>query len=224
LEEHIPISLSNCIYKIISIIISRRIKEILPKSISQEKFGFLEGRQIHEAIGVSQKAMHIIKTHKIKGAVLKIDLSKAYDRVNSIFLRMLLTHLGFVLPFINWVMRCISSVSFAVLINSVASPFFIAKRGLGKGCPLSLLLFLVVEERLSRALSEEKNSITFTGIPLTHLLSLTHFVFVDEVLIFSSGLRGDAEKLSIILDHFSRATGMQINSSKCTLSTHLMDM
>jgi hypothetical protein len=48
-------------------------------------------------------------------------------------------------------------------------------------------------------------------------------LFVDDVLIFCSGLRGDAEKLSSILDLFSRATGMQINNSKSTLSTHLMD-
>jgi hypothetical protein len=81
----------------------------------------LEGRQIHEAIGVAQEAMHNIKTQKKKGAVLKIDLSKAYDRVSWLYLRILLTHLGFGLPFINWVMSCISSVSFAVLINGVAS-------------------------------------------------------------------------------------------------------
>jgi mannosylglycoprotein endo-beta-mannosidase len=141
LEEYISISLSNYIYKIISIIISRRIKWILPKSISQKQFGFLEGRQIHEAIGVSQEAMHIIKNHKIKGAVLKIDLSKAYDRVSWIFLRMLLTHLGFVLPFINWVMRCISSVYFAVLINGVASPSLLQREGSGRDAPYPCSFF-----------------------------------------------------------------------------------
>lgn len=69
----------------------------------------------------------------------------------------------------------------------------------------------------------EKNVRSFLGIPLTHLLSLTHLLFVDDVLIFYNGLRGDAEKLHSILDLFSRATGMLINSSKSTLSTHLMD-
>jgi hypothetical protein len=46
---------------------------------------------------------------------------------------------------------------------------------------------------------------------------------VDDVLIFCSGIRGDAEKLSTILDLFGRATGMQINAQKSTLSAHLMD-
>jgi hypothetical protein len=48
-------------------------------------------------------------------------------------------------------------------------------------------------------------------------------LFVDDVLIFCSGLRGDVERLSSILDLFSRATGMLINSTKSTLSTHLME-
>jgi hypothetical protein len=130
LNEYRSISLCNCIYKLIAKIISRRIKGILSKSISQEQFGFLEGRQIHEAIGVVEEAMHSIKTRKLKGAVLKIDLSKVYDRVSWIFLKLLLTHLGFGFSFINWIMSCITTVSFVVLINGATSPFFPAERGL----------------------------------------------------------------------------------------------
>jgi hypothetical protein len=74
-----PISLYNCIYKIVAKVIAKRIKKILSKSISKEQFGFLEGRQIHEAIGVAQEGIHSMKTKKIKGTMLKIDLSKAYD-------------------------------------------------------------------------------------------------------------------------------------------------
>jgi hypothetical protein len=150
LEDFRPISLCKNIYKVIAKIISRRLKVILSKSISQEKFGFLEGKTIHEAIVVSQEALHSIKTINSKGVVLKIDLSKSYDRVSWIFLRMLLTHLGFSLPFINWIMSCISSVSFVVLINGVASTFFTTERGLRQGYPLSPLLFLLVAEGLSR--------------------------------------------------------------------------
>jgi hypothetical protein len=143
LDEYRPISLCNCIYKIISKIISRRIKGILSKSISQEQFGFLEGRQIHEAIGVSQEAMHNIKTQKLKGAVLKIDLSKAYDRVSWLFLRMFLTHLGFQPTFYQLGNELHLLVSFTVLINGVASPFFTAKRGLRTGMPPILAPFSV---------------------------------------------------------------------------------
>jgi hypothetical protein len=129
LEYFRPISLCNNIYKVVSKVINKRIKAILSKYVSQEKFGFLEGRQIHEAIGVAQEALHSIKSRKLKGVVINIDLSKSYDRVSWLYIRMLLTHLGFELPFINWIMRCISTVSFAVLINGVASPFFPVNEG-----------------------------------------------------------------------------------------------
>lgn len=46
-----PISLYNCLYKIIAKIIANRIKPIVYDHISQEKFAFLHNRHIHEAIG-----------------------------------------------------------------------------------------------------------------------------------------------------------------------------
>jgi hypothetical protein len=121
LNDFRPISLCNCLYKVVAKVIARRIKSILSASISKEQFGFLEGRQIHEAIRVAQEGLHSLKTRKGKGVVLNIDLSKAYDRVSWLYIRLLLTHLGFEVPFINWVMSCITSTSFAVLINGSSS-------------------------------------------------------------------------------------------------------
>jgi hypothetical protein len=72
--------------------------------------------------------------------------------VNWSYIRILITHLGFEVPFIKWVMACITSVSFFFLINRVASPFFISERGLRQGCPMSPLIFLLVDEGLSRAI------------------------------------------------------------------------
>jgi hypothetical protein len=124
LNDFRPISLCNCIYKVVSKVIARRIKATLSEKISPEQFGFLEGRQIHEAIGVSQEVMHSLRSTKSRGEILKIDLSKSFDKVSWLYLRMLLTHLGFEVPFINWIMCCITSVSFVVLINGSASSFF----------------------------------------------------------------------------------------------------
>jgi hypothetical protein len=108
-----------------------------------------------------------MKTKKIKGEVLKIDLSKAYDRVNWLYIRLLLTHLGFEVDFIRWVMCCISTASFVILINGSASPFFRAERGLCQGCPLSPLLFLLVAEGLSRDLETTKINKELCGISIT---------------------------------------------------------
>lgn len=145
-EEFRPISLCNCIYKIIAKIIAICLKPILSCNISKTQFGFLDGKQIHETIGVAQETMHDIKKSKKKGLIVKIDLSKAYDKISWLYLRLLLIHLGFCIGLINWIMGCITNVYFVVLIKGVASPFFHSQRGLRQGCPLSPLLFLLAAE------------------------------------------------------------------------------
>jgi len=47
-----------------------------------EQFSFLEDRQIHEAIDIAQERIHNINTMILKGMILKINLSKAFDRGN----------------------------------------------------------------------------------------------------------------------------------------------
>eukprot|EP00253_Pinus_taeda_P009383 PITA_09383 len=90
-----PISLCNYLYKIISKIISNRIKPILSNHISEEKFSFLHHRHIQDAIGTAQEALHSIKLRNLKGLTLKIDLAKALDKVNWLYINMIITHLGF---------------------------------------------------------------------------------------------------------------------------------
>lgn len=77
-----PNSLCTCLYKVIAKIIASRLKPFLSKNISLEQFGFLDGRQIHEVVGVAQETLHSLKKSRKKGAIIKIDLSKAYDRIN----------------------------------------------------------------------------------------------------------------------------------------------
>jgi hypothetical protein len=105
-------------------IIALRLKPILSGIITSEQFGFLKGRLIHEAIGFAQEGIHTIKMQRKPVSVIKLDLSKAYDRVSWLYLRLLLLQIGFDLLVVNWVMSCVSSVQFAVLINGAGSPFF----------------------------------------------------------------------------------------------------
>eukprot|EP00253_Pinus_taeda_P008342 PITA_08342 len=222
-EDFRSISLCNCIYKIIAKVIAIRIVPILSRNISMEKFGFLNGRQIHEAIGVAQEVLHNVRQKKKKGVVLKIDLSKAYDQINWIYLRLFLTHLGFNYSFIGWIMGCISNVSYAVLINGATSPFFRGQRGLRQGFPLSPLLFLLVAEGLSRLIHKARREEKVKGIEVAINLFITHLLFVDDILIFSNGSYNELKELRCILDLFLKATGMQINSRKSQVSVADID-
>jgi hypothetical protein len=164
-----------------------------------------------------------LKRRKLKGAVIKIDLSKAYDRVNWLYIQMLLIHLRFGVAFTNWIMGCLSTVYFSILINGSASSFFKVERGIRQGCPMSLLLFLLVVECLSRFLIEAKSTGNFRGIKISLGLYISHLLFVDDILIFCDGSRRDTEKLCEGLTLFKQATGMLINEQKSSITLSHLD-
>jgi len=163
-----------------------------------------------------------MKVKNIKGAIFKIHLAKAFDKVSWLYLQLILTHLGFDIAFIRWILSCITTISFSVLINGAASPFFHAERGLRQGFPLSPLLFLLVAEGLSRALKEAIRLGNFTGLQLAQNLHISHLLFVDDILIFCSGSVRDLCALDHILKLFSKETGMDINVGKSTIIPYLL--
>jgi hypothetical protein len=100
-RDHRPISCRNVVYKIIAKVLARRLKPILSEIISKEQFGFLQHRQIHNAITIAQEVFHSVKRSKQKVDILKIDLSKAYDRVDWTFLQLVLIQMGMALSVVN---------------------------------------------------------------------------------------------------------------------------
>ena len=89
---------------------------------------------------------------------------KAYDRVNWTFLRLTLLLIGLHVETVNWIMECVSTTNFVVLVNGAPSSSFPASRGLRQGFPLSPLLFLLVVEGLSLLICDEKRKGRIYGI------------------------------------------------------------
>ncbi|KAF3774613.1 Transposon TX1 uncharacterized protein [Nymphaea thermarum] len=147
-----PIALCNVLYKIISKFLSYRMKRCLQKVISKDQGAFLPGRSITENIIFAHECIHSLEGLRQSNICFKIDFSKAYDRVSWVFLKNALLDLGFSLAWVDRVMMCVSSPSFAVLIDGIPGDFHPMHRGLRQGDSMSPYLFLVVMEELSRNL------------------------------------------------------------------------
>jgi hypothetical protein len=77
-----PITLCNVIYKIISKVIALRLKPILPFIISKEQSEYVEGRQIMDSVILVHEVIHSLKSTRTPGILLKLDLSKAFDKLS----------------------------------------------------------------------------------------------------------------------------------------------
>lgn len=89
--------------------------------------------------------LHNFKTRKIKSGLmaLKLDLQKAYNKMNWGFLKVVLMKFSFNETFVKWTMSCVSTVSFEVIVNERKSNQFRPSRGLRLGDPLSSYLFIL---------------------------------------------------------------------------------
>eukprot|EP00253_Pinus_taeda_P002372 PITA_02372 len=210
-----PIALCNVIYKIITSMIAKRLKPLLDKLISAEQTGFVEGRQILDGLVVTQEVIHSLKVKKQKGMMIKLDLSKVYDRLNRNYLEKVLESFGFNRRWIEWIHSLISSPNFSILVNGTPSKIFNASRGIRQGDPLSPFLFILAAEGLGRFIKKEREANRIKCLKLWgNNLPLTHQQFVDDIMLFGEPTVKEVRHLKRILDLFAEASGLEINIDK----------
>lgn len=148
LKNFRPISLCNVIYKLCSKVLENRIRSFLDDIISAEQSVFVSGRLITDNVMVAYECTHYLKRRKGKtgAGAIKLDMAKAYDRVEWNYLQVMMLKLGFTENFVNTIMRCVTTVSFSVWVNGQLSTPFNPSRGIRQGDPICPYLFLICSE------------------------------------------------------------------------------
>ena len=127
-----PISLCNVLYKIFSKVLANRLKKILPNIITENQRAFTKTRLISDNILVTFESLHSMQRHggKENYMAIKLDMSKAYDRVEWPYLESVMRRLGFTKKWIKLMMLCVKTVSYSILVNGEPKGLIKPSRGI----------------------------------------------------------------------------------------------
>ncbi|GAU36186.1 hypothetical protein TSUD_274640 [Trifolium subterraneum] len=189
-----PISLCNVLYKVISKVLANRLKFCLEICVSQEQSAFVEGRSILDNALIATEVIHALK-RKTTGSrgelALKIDISKAWG-----FLRGVMTKMGFTDVWIRWVMMCVSSVNYSVLMNSDRV-----------GHILPECLTALIHQAVGRG---DLHGVRICrGAP-----EVSHLLFADDCFLFCRANAAEVNELMRILHTYEAASGQEVNLVK----------
>jgi hypothetical protein len=129
IKEFKPIALINVIFKFIAKAYAIRLSLVAHKTIALTQTAFIKGRLIHEGPLVLQEIIHELKSRKLPTVILKLDFEKAYDIVNWLFLREVLTRKGFDADYVHRILQLVSRGQTSIAINGEIGPYFRNKRG-----------------------------------------------------------------------------------------------
>ena len=216
-----PISLCNVVYRIISKILVLRLKPVLNCCISQNQSAFVPGRQIIDNVVIAHEFIHCLN-NRMFGTnafmALKLDMSKAYDRVEWLFVLKIMEKMGFCQKWRDWIFKCMSSVVYSFNLNGEKRGIVTPTRGIRQGDPLSPYIFLLVSEGLSRLLSSAMVRQEISGLKIAkHSPALSHLFFADDTLIFCKANKEEAAKVMKLLELYGKASGQIINAEKSSV-------
>ena len=194
ITQYRPICLSNVISKLASEVIANRLKRFLPKIISEHQSVFMSKRLITNNILVAFKTMHYLnqkRTGKNGERALKLDMSKAFDRVEWGFLRDVMIKMGFDGRWVNLMMQCVTSVAYSIRLNGRPRGHIVPSKGLRQGDLISPFLFLFCVEGLSSLLQQATSIGSLHGVAACPQgPRISHLFFADDNIIFCQATQG----------------------------------
>lgn len=146
---------------------------------------------------------------------LKLDFSKAYNRVDVDFLFRTLTCMGFLNSFVVMTKLQLTDANTCVNVNGRSTKKFEIQEGVRQGCPIVPYLFLIIGEILNESIKREVavgniRGISMPGLDEQQILSQ----YADDSSLMLRGEEASTMQTLSTLNTFSKVTGLLINQKK----------
>ena len=172
----------------------------------------MKGRSIQDNLYLIREVLEGIKDDT-EAALISLDQSKAFDRVDHRFLATVLETAGFEPEFRRWISMMYDNPQAVVQVNRRRSRVFAIERSVRQGCPLSPLLYVLAFEPLLRRLRDEGTNPALRGVPFAGPLSARVFAFPDDITVFVSH-RLDIKAVKKAVGEYERIAGAKVNFDK----------
>ena len=217
LGNYRPISLCNTVYKIVTKIIVARLRPYLENLVSPLQTAFVPGRKGIDNAVIVQELIHSIS--KKKGGTgymaVKIDLEKAYDKLEWSFIRDVLVKINLPQNLIDLIMSCVSSSSSSIMFNGGCLEPFLPSRGIRQGDPLSPYLFILCMEFLGQLIEEKCSQKRWAPVKSSQGgIAFSHLMFADDIVLFAKADHMNCLTIREVLDDFCSKTGQTISAAK----------
>ena len=212
-----PISLCNAIYKIITKVIVARVRPLLDKLISPCQATFIPGRHGVDNTIIAQELIHTIGRTKGKRGymAIKIDLEKAYDKIEWSFIREMLINFNFPNRLSDLILSCVTSMSTSLLFNGASLEPFKPSRGIRQGDPISPYLFILCMEYLGLLIEEKCQGKLWHPVKASRSgPSFSHLFFVDDLILFARADPVSCVAVKDALTKFYTKSGQTISEEK----------
>lgn len=215
ISEFRPISLCNVIYKYVTKCITMILRGIMPEIIAPTQSSFIKGRSTQDNIFLLQEVLHsmrVKKRNKVGCMIMKLNLEKAYNKVNWDFLEETLLEFKFPASLVALIMFCARNASTRILWNGEPREAFEHHCGLRQGDTLSPYLFVLCVERLSYLITEAVNRKKWSPIvPCRAGPALSHLLFADDLVLMGKATASTARTIRTVLNKFCKASGLKLN-------------
>ena len=209
ITNYCPITLQNVDYKIISKVINTRMRKTLSQLIHPDQNGFQKNRNISNNIRLTFDVIDYVNHRNIPGAILSLDIQKAFDSIDWLFVKGKLERCQFGVNLIKCVEILYTRPECYAINNGYISDIIKVKRGVRQGDPLSFTLFVLAIEWLAESLRQG----SYQGIKVKDK-EIKESLFADDTLVFLEGTKNDFDIVFDILHKFGELSGCKINGSK----------